>query len=462
MLTGGDGTMITYALAAKLFEGFSILRWNDRLRPTELVEMEHHALKSILTYFLGKTIEYSKKPFNWRQIVDGNVFDLLSKITTSDIQAEVRKKLKGAIKDVFATMIIDDWGKPALGIKKNEVKKLGTYLTATAGIGPVQFPVLKYAHKYVTKCEFDIIDLFSLDKSDNSRIKKEISDELKKSIESAGNSSFSSLARDLIEAKDFDSDNSDIRKVFLIIERLRYQIRWSQTPRIPSTSVLGHCMYCAVLAYFISIEAGLKDHRIVNNFYAALFHDMPEALSRDIISPVKKADKKIKEEIEKIERELCEERIFTKIPEVWKDDFRFITGQMCFKGEDPLAINQLDVSTHSAEEQQAEFKEHREFSNRIKISGGRYKIIPWGFDDTADEPKPYAEPMYDYLKECGIDGKILKTCDNIAAYMEARMSIQHGIRSPHLNNGIVGIEKTCRRTHLYGLKVEDFLDSIPF
>ena len=34
---------------------------------------------------------------------------------------------------------------------------------------------------------------------------------------------------------------------FLIrIEQLRFQTRWNQTPRVPGTSVLGHCFFAAV------------------------------------------------------------------------------------------------------------------------------------------------------------------------------------------------------------------------
>jgi putative hydrolase of HD superfamily len=448
--------MITYALAAKLFEGFSILRWNDRLRPVELIEMDHHALKSIVTYFLGKAAESSPKhkiSIDWRNIVDGNVYDLLGKITTSDIHAEVRKRLKKKAGDVFAKNIMDDWSKPALnlGTDFGKDEKFERYIRATPEKKSVQFYILRYAHKYASLCEFDIVQLFSLDKGDNKRIKNEIEDSMRKVIQS----SFDSIASDLL-----DEDESDIRNVFRIIERLRYQIRWSQTPRIPSTSVLGHCMYSAVLAYFISIEAGLNDERIANNFYAALFHDMPEALSRDIISPVKKADKKIQEVVEEIERKMCEDKIFKKIPEAWRDDFRFITGQMCLNGKNNLIREQLDGSDPDKDKQIKEFKDHGEFSNRIKTDKAKYEIIPWGKDK--DNSEPYKETMDGYFDKNGIDGKILKICDGISAYMEARMSIQHGIRSPHLDNGIASTISDCRGTHLYKLKVDDFFDSITF
>jgi putative hydrolase of HD superfamily len=47
----------------------------------------------------------------------------------------------------------------------------------------------------------------------------------------------------------------------------------------------------AMLSYFLSLflEPEPCAKRIYNNWYGALFHDLPEVLTRDIISPVKRA-----------------------------------------------------------------------------------------------------------------------------------------------------------------------------
>ena len=41
-------------LALKIFEGFSIQRWNDLIRPFDMVEMDKAAEKMILAYLIGK------------------------------------------------------------------------------------------------------------------------------------------------------------------------------------------------------------------------------------------------------------------------------------------------------------------------------------------------------------------------------------------------------------------------
>ena len=41
------------SLALKIFEGFSIQRWNDLIRPFDLVEMDKAGEKMVLAYMTG-------------------------------------------------------------------------------------------------------------------------------------------------------------------------------------------------------------------------------------------------------------------------------------------------------------------------------------------------------------------------------------------------------------------------
>ncbi|MCL2045328.1 MAG: HD domain-containing protein [Oscillospiraceae bacterium] len=439
--------MITYALAAKLFEGFSILRWNDRLRPVELLEIDHHALKSMLTYFLGQIAQQQDASIDWRKIVDYSIMEMLGKISTSDIQSAVRKRLKGEI--AFNNLILNDWSKPSLKMNASVMEGLKNYIN-DENYDSIENMIVRFCHKYVTSREFEIIEKFSLKDDIIKPIEIEIDKDMKESTHEA-------FVKEAAELRSM-SKSSWLPSIMGIISRLRYQIRWSQTPRIPETSVLGHSMYCATLAYFVSIEANLDDHRVVNNFYAALFHDLPEALSRDIISPVKKADEAIEKLIAEIEKEFCENEIMSIIPTAWQGHFRFITGQL-YSESNILPYEILaDGNELSYEISQNEFLSRGEFSNRVLLENGKYIIVPWGDDLTV----PYFETMEEYMDEAGIDGKLVKACDNISAYMEARMSLQHGIRSAHLDNGVSNTLAACNGQRVYSLSLDDFFESITF
>jgi putative hydrolase of HD superfamily len=176
--------------------------------------------------------------------------------------------------------------------------------------------------------------------------------------------------------------------------RLRFQKRWVQTPRVPETSVLGHMFTVAVFSYFYSLEINACSKRTYNNFFCALFHDLPEALTKDIISPVKYSVEGLNELIANYEIQRMEEDILPLIPAKTKDEFQYLLG---------LDENGKD-----------EFK-NKIYKNNIQ---------------TVDTLKTYNEDKFN-----PIDGVALKACDKLSAFVEATMSIAHGIKSKQLIQG---------------------------
>jgi putative hydrolase of HD superfamily len=71
-----------------------------------------------------------------------------------------------------------------------------------------------------------------------------------------------------------------------------------------------------------------------------------------------------------------------------------------------------------------------EFANKVKIDGVIHKKLS-NEDISANYNSDEFSP---------VDGKILKICDHLAAYIEASLSIQHGMKSQHL-------EDACQRLH---------------
>ena len=64
----------------KLFSGANIQRWNDKIRPAELTELDKQAHKMIIAYVLGK-YEESNSDFNWIDIIEGSIFEYLQRAT---------------------------------------------------------------------------------------------------------------------------------------------------------------------------------------------------------------------------------------------------------------------------------------------------------------------------------------------------------------------------------------------
>ena len=176
---------------------------------------------------------------------------------------------------------------------------------------------------------------------------------------------------------------------------MRFQKRWAQAPRIPETSVLGHMLTVALFSYFYSLEVKACDKRLQNNFFTALFHDLPEALTRDIISPVKYSVDELSEIIAEYEVAKIEDDILPNVPINIQEEFSYILG----------------ISKGIKEE----------FANKVKIDGNITEV---------DDINKYNLDKYE-----AIDGLALKQCDKLSAFVEASLSISHGIKSKELISG---------------------------
>jgi putative hydrolase of HD superfamily len=184
----------------------------------------------------------------------------------------------------------------------------------------------------------------------------------------------------------------------LKIEQLRFQTRWNQTPRVPQTSVLGHCFFVAIMTLLLGRESNpqMCTRRVVNNFFSALFHDLPESVTRDIISPVKQATDDLPNIVKKIEDEIVNKELVPLMDESYVNEVIYYTSD--------------------------------EFSDRIMLEG-KIKKATW---DELNEK--YNEPQFN-----PVDGKLVRICDHLSALMEADISIKHGITSSHLTGGREGL-----------------------
>ena len=136
-----------------------------------------------------------------------------------------------------------------------------------------------------------------------------------------------------------------------------------------------------------------KDYKTI--FFTALFHDLPEALTRDIISPVKYSVDELSEIIAEYEVAKIEDDILPNIPINIQEEFSYILG----------------ISKGIKEE----------FANKVKIDGNITEV---------DDINKYNLDKYE-----AIDGLALKQCDKLSAFVEASLSISHGIKSKELISG---------------------------
>ena len=343
----------------------------------DLVELDKQAHKFIIAYFIAKL----EDDINFTHLIEAGIFEFLRRVVVTDIRPDVfRKALQQKSKEINTWVV----GKLKSSIENiengNFLQKFEEFLNDPNMYKKERF-ILKAASYLSTKWEFSIVYQTSQFLSDIEEVKKDVDAEIEDYYELIG-------VRKI-------ALNKKLAKIVDLSGRLRFQKRWAQTPRIPETSVLGHMLTVALFSYFYSLEVKACDKRLQNNFFTALFHDLPEALTRDIISPVKYSVDELSEIIAEYEVAKIEDDILPNVPINIQEEFSYILG----------------ISKGIKEE----------FANKVKIDGNITEV---------DDINKYNLDKYE-----AIDGLALKQCDKLSAFVEASLSISHGIKSKELISG---------------------------
>ncbi|MBQ9238226.1 MAG: HD domain-containing protein [Treponema sp.] len=378
--------MISKKFAFKIFEAFSIQRWNDLIRPFDIVEMDKAAEKIIIAYIIGKFEEAAEQAIDWEWIAYASLFDLLRKIALCDIKAPIQRLLKTNYAQEYQRL--NDWVlaqyRPLIH-DDDLFARFEQYIGQKAGTVPVPDQataasrVYRAAHKYSTIRELHMLSVVN-ERERLEKIERELEADIQPYLGLQGLQMF------LTHGRAFD--------FLLKIEQLRFQMRWNQTPRVPKTSVLGHSYFVAVMTLLLGRSTGISfcKKRTTNNFYSALFHDLPEAVTRDIISPVKQATDALPDIVKQIETEIVKSELVPLMEPFYIDELMYFIGN--------------------------------EFSNRIRCNGESREV---SFDDLNTE--------YNHDRFNPVDGKLVRVADHLAALMEADSSIRHGTTSVHLETG---------------------------
>ncbi len=373
--------MLRKELLELLFEAASIQRWNDHIRPEHFTELDKQSHKMVYAYVLGKIEEADRdSDLNWQRLIEGGLFEFLHRIVLTDIKPPVYYKLMAEKGEQLNSWVLENLKRkvPGLADMQVDILQMMEEYFKLSGRSSLEKRILQAAHYLATNWEFKIIyrlneGLYGLEET-----KAAIANQIEEHYDLAG-----------VQKLALGKKTSNFLD---LVGQLRFQQRWAQSPRVPKTSVMGHMLIVAMMSYFCSLELGACPRRLYNNYFAALFHDLPEVLTRDIVSPVKRSVAGIEKIIKEIEHRQLEERIFPLLPVEWHDEIRYFT-------EDEFACKIIE-------------------NNRTRLVSS--EEINKNFN-------------YDHYSP--LDGEMIKACDQLAAYIETFLSISHGIKSSHLEEG---------------------------
>ena len=112
----------------------------------------------------------------------------------------------------------------------------------------------------------------------------------------------------------FDPHNqTDEERYLLVIHRLASSYRWNKSTRHYPVSVLSHTYLIGFVTYLLANDMSATPDETTDMLLTAFFHDIPEAITGDIITPTKKSVPGLETMIERIEQEMVYEHLLSYI-----------------------------------------------------------------------------------------------------------------------------------------------------
>ena len=385
--------MIDKSLITLIYETASIQRWNDHIRPSAgFTELDKQAHKMFYAYVLAKC--EGEEHIDMQKLVEGGIAEFFHRCILTDIKPPIYHKLMQEKGEQINKWVIEQLRPSMENLGGGFFERLEKYFLDD-NYAVLEKKILNAAHYYASNWEFRIIYSMNKYTYDIEKVKAGTYDDLKACNTFDG---FTRFERDAF-LQDFMS----------LIGKLRYQQRWAKAVRMPHTYVMGHMLVVAILSYFMTLELESPcKKRLVNNFFAGLFHDVPEALTRDIVSPIKKSVEGLGEILAEIESEQMHKVVYPMLPEEWHDEISYFTND--------------------------------EFASKILVEGE--PVIK-----SSDE----INENYNHDKFSPIDGQIIRGCDHLSAFIEAFMSISYGVSSEPIVSGYNQLQKDYRDKVIGGI-----------
>lgn len=366
-------------LIKRFYDAASMQRWNDHIRLVELNELDKQAHKMVIAYVIAKFEEerLGKGGVNWIKLIEGGIFEFLHRLVLTDIKPPVFHKMMAEKGNELNTHVFRVLQHDMAGLGDEKFKeRFESYFTSPQN--SLERRILRAAHYMATNWEFKIIYHAAPFIYGIERTKEKIENQIEDHYDLIG------VQKILLGKKSFGFID--------LCGQLRFQKRWAHTPRIPETSVLGHMLIVAATSYLGTLEMGVEpcNKRLYNNFYAGLFHDLPEVLTKDIISPIKRSVEGLEDTIKNYEDYQMKEELLPLLPKTWHEEMRYFT--------------------------------YGEFKNKAKQEGEI--VLDISFKDLN---KKFNEDQF-----FPMDGEIIKAFDQLSAFIEAKLSIKHGVSSDAL------------------------------
>ena len=279
---------------------FTIQRWNFLPRIETWVEAENAAYVTHVAYAIGRATGLTQEQLEC--LVLRALLKSLNKHYMTDISLDVRDRLKEKNSKAWTDLINGTAKRTASIFPRKISRDITIFLTSSPS----------YEDKYAQIKDHDKNIIENLVKCSQllvARQECEINSTIYRADYEPIIRSISSRMDRIEMAGEYKIVWSEHTPYFTTIKNLKYLRRWNRINRIVSSNVLGHTFLVSFLAIILSMlaidEIKNGDHFIYKVVLRSLFHDVPESLTGDIITPVKSEIEKYAPKIlEDVEKEL--------------------------------------------------------------------------------------------------------------------------------------------------------------
>jgi len=351
----------------KVFKRLNILRrWTSFVTENKFNELSKQALNCIIAYLLASYAEEAGKIIKWERFPKIALFRAYEKAYVCfDIPEHIFNQIReiGNIpKDEFYNVTNEF-------IEEEADKDFAEFLSD--GLGTYEMRIYRAATKIATNVELTEIAR-KMDSHDYRQKSIEISNALKE-------------FEDLPGIENFVDIDGELFKVLLKLASLRNKNRWAVQAYCMDCSVLGHLFDTAVFAYFMSLEQKPHDEsRAAKMFFMGIYHDIAEAWTGDIPSPIKDRIFGFRAATEKFELTVIERELYSKVPEflqkkikeVMMEDESNIEYKKLLKGADYLSADSECWRQYKAGSRDEYFVNVPLKSDLDKIETGKVMMTP--------------------------------------------------------------------------------------
>ena len=314
-------------LIYSLFDAANMRRWNDHLRPMDLTELDKQAHKMVIAWVLAK-FEGSEKNerIDWRELIEHAMFSFIRRTILTDLKPQLFHRVVKEKEKEMNEFVLREFDKRVPDMEERFRERFDAYLNKRTI--SKEDRILKAAHYLATSWEFKLVynanpSMYGIDKT-----KGEIERQIREYADISG-----------VIRLFFGKDAFDFID---LCGQLRFQQRWARVPRIPQTTVLGHMLMVANMMYLHDIDIGADDDRLYKDYFTALFHDLPEVLTKDVISPIKTSIDGLDELLSEYEKEMVSSTLLPLLPEEWHSEFHSLMDAP-FAGSGGRSIKVCDM-----------------------------------------------------------------------------------------------------------------------